>query len=282
MTPELPAWRQFSQSELDAAYNNMAAVARSREILNSLTDRSVKTRERSAIALDLAYGPGQRQVIDIFACGHPHAPMLVFLHGGYWQRNAKEMFSVLAEGPLALGFDVAMPGYTLAPEASLTRIVEECETAIRLLRVVGPSMDVAESRLIVGGWSAGGHLAARLSEMPEVDAALAISGVFDLEPIRHSYLQEALRLSPEEAHFQSPIHRVAQATKPVSVIWGDAELPELQRQSRDYIAARSAAGKPVSGGAIEGEDHFTILAQLADPTSQVTGHLLALDSGLAD
>ena len=282
MTPDLPAWRQFSQSELDAAYNNTAAVARSGEILSSLTDRSAKTRERSAIALDLAYGPGPRQTIDIFACGHPHAPMLVFLHGGYWQRNAKEMFSVLAEGPLAHGFDVAMPGYTLAPDASLTRIVEECETAIRLLRVVGPSMNVAESRLIAAGWSAGGHLAARLSEMPEVDAALAISGIFDLEPIRHSYLQAALRLSSEEAHFQSPIHRVAQATKPVSVIWGGAELPELQRQGRDYVAAREAARLPVSGAALEGEDHFTILAQLADPTSQVTGHLLALDSGLGD
>ena len=75
---------------------------------------------------------------------------------------------------------------------------------------------------------------------------------------------------------------VVQAGKPVSVIWGGAELPELQRQSRDYAAARAAAGKPVSGGPIEGEDHFTILAQLADPTSQVTGHLVALASGLAD
>lgn len=282
MTPDLPGWRHFSQGELDAAYNNTAAVARSAEILNSLTERSIKTRDRSAIALDLAYGAGKRQKIDLFACGHPNAPLLVFLHGGYWQRNAKDMFSVLAEGPLAHGFDVAMPGYTLAPEAALGRIVEECETAIRLLRVIGPAMNVAESRLIVSGWSAGGHLAARLSEMPEVDAALAISGIFDLEPIRHSYLQSALQLSAEEAHAQSPIHRIGQAGKPVTVIWGGAELPELQRQSRDYMAARQEARKPVGGGALAGEDHFTILAQLADPTSQVTGHLLALDSELQD
>lgn len=280
MTPDAPAWRHFTQSELDAGYNNTAAVPHAATILNSLTERSVKTRERSAIALDLAYGDGERQAIDVFACGHPHAPMLVFLHGGYWQRNAKEMFSVLAEGPLAHGFDVAMPGYTLAPEASLTRIIEECETAIRLLRVIGPSMNVAESQLIVSGWSAGGHLAARLVEMPEVDAAFAISGIFDLEPIRHSYLQSALRLSAEEAHGQSPMYRLVQAAKPVSVIWGEAELPELQRQSRDYLAARQEAQKPVSGGGLAGEDHFTILAQLADPTSQVTGHLLALVSEL--
>jgi acetyl esterase/lipase len=282
MTHDVPAWRQFSQKDLDAAYNNTAAVPHATATLASLTDRSVKTRERSAIALDLAYGAGERQAIDIFACGSPHAPLLVFLHGGYWQRNAKDMFSVLAEGPLAHGFDVAMPGYTLAPDVSLTRIIEECETAIRLLRVVGPSMGVAETRVIVGGWSAGGHLAARLAEMPEVDAALAISGIFDLEPIRHSYLQAALRLSAEEAHVQSPLHRVAHAVKPVSVIWGGNELPELQRQSQDYMAAREAAGMPVSGGDLSGDDHFTILAQLADPTSLAVGHLLALASGLDD
>jgi arylformamidase len=279
-TPDRAVWQHFTKAELDAAYNNTAAVPESRAILDSLTERSANTRRRSAIALDLRYGDGLRQTIDLFACGMPNAPLLVFLHGGYWQRNAKDMFSVLAEGPLAHGFDVAMPGYTLAPEATLTRIIEECETAIRLLTVIGPGMGVAEAQIIVGGWSAGGHLAARLLEMPEVDAAFSISGIFDLEPLRHSYLQEKLGLSAEEAQGQSPIHRLGSATKPISVIWGGAELPELQRQSAAYIAARQAAGLPVEGGVLADEDHFTILAQLADPTSQVTGRLLALASGL--
>lgn len=279
-TPDRAVWQHFTQAELDAAYNNTAAVPAARTILDSLTERSANTRRRSAIALDLRYGDGLRQTIDLFACGRPNAPLLVFLHGGYWQRNAKDMFSVLAEGPLAHGFDVAMPGYTLAPEATLTRIIEECETAIRLLTVIGPGMGVAEAQIIAGGWSAGGHLAARLLEMPEVDAAFAISGIFDLEPLRHSYLQERLNLSAEEARVQSPIHRLESAGKPVSVIWGGAELPELQRQSAAYIAARQAARLPVEGGVLAGEDHFTILAQLADPTSQVTGRLLALASGL--
>lgn len=280
-TPDLMVWRDLTREALDAAYNNTAAVAESAAILGSLTERSVNTRARSAITLDMPYGDGDRHRIDVFACGRPNAPLLVFLHGGYWQRNSKDMFSVLAEGPLAHGFDVAMPGYTLAPAATLTRIIEECETAVRLLRAVGPAMGVAEAEVIVAGWSAGGHLAARLVEMPEVDAALAISGIFDLEPLRHSYLQEKLNLSSSEAHFQSPIHRIPQAHKPVSVIWGSAELPELQRQSAAYLAARRQAGVPVEGGPIDGADHFTILAQLADPTSQVTGRLLSLASELA-
>lgn len=277
-----PAWQSFSREALDAAYNNAQAVPNSAEVLHSLTERSANTRARSAIALDMPYGDGERHRIDIFGSGRPNAPLFVFLHGGYWQRNSKEMFSVLAEGPLAHGFDVAMPGYTLAPEASLTRIIEECETAIRLLRTIGPAMGVAEAELIVGGWSAGGHLAARLAEMPEVDGALAISGIFDLEPLRHSYLQDKLNLTAEEARRESPLLRLANSGIPVSVIWGGNELSELQRQSADYLAARLAAGLPAEGGALPGEDHFSILAQLADPTSQVTGRLLTLASGLAD
>ncbi|MCA0450574.1 MAG: alpha/beta hydrolase, partial [Proteobacteria bacterium] len=101
-------------------------------------------------------------------------PLFVFIHGGYWQRNEKAMFTAVAEGPLAHGFDVALIGYTLAPEASLTMIVEECRTAIRALCTIAPNLGVPAQRIIVGGWSAGGHLAARMLEMPEVAAALIV------------------------------------------------------------------------------------------------------------
>jgi arylformamidase len=110
-------WRGMSRAELDAAYNNSAHVANSAEKLAEWTERSARVREKHPQLLELRYGERPRNRIDIFPCGAPGAPLFVFIHGGYWQRNSKEIFSCMAQGPMARGFDVALPGYTLAPDA---------------------------------------------------------------------------------------------------------------------------------------------------------------------
>ncbi len=285
MTPdprnEPLVWSSFTRSALGAAYNNTDAVAHSAQTLADLAARSVEVREIYSIGLDLVYGNLPRQKFDLFSDGDPNAPLLVFIHGGYWQRNSKDMFSAMAEGPLGAGFEVAVIGYTLAPEASLTEIISECEAAIRWLRRLRPGIRAGRRKLIVGGWSAGGHLAARLLEMPEVDGALAISGIFDLEPIRHCYLQDKLRLSAEEAVLQSPLHRLAetaqtQAGKPFTLTYGLAELPELRRQSEVYAAARAALGLPVRTIPLPGINHFSILDQLAKKHSPLATALAVM------
>ncbi len=276
MTPEPAIWNGFTRAALDIAYNNTAACPHAAATLKSLTERSETTRARFCTARDVAFGPKERQRFDLFRCGKANAPLLVFIHGGYWQRNHKDMFSAMAEGPLAQGFDVALIGYTLAPEASLTEIIAECETAIRaILAETGPR------KLIVSGWSAGGHLAARLVEMPEVDAALAVSGIFDLEPIRLGALNDKVRLTTEMAAEESPLHRLDRATKPVFVAYGTAELPELQRQSQEYFVARQKLGLPAKLLPLSGIDHFTILAELADPHGALTLALPGILSSLA-
>lgn len=269
-------WNGFSRAALDAAYNNTAAVSHSAETLARLTARSVETRAAHGAGLDIPYGDRPRQRIDLLRSGRTGAPLFVFIHGGYWQRNEKAMFSAIAEGPLAHGFDVALIGYTLAPEASLTEIVAECRSAIRVLCSVAPNLGVPAKRIIVGGWSAGGHLAARMLEMPEVDGAFAISGIFDLKPIRHCYLQEQLGLSEAEVASESPVHRLAEAGKPMALIVGGAELPELRRQSADYAAMRAALGFGTTFGVIEGLNHFSILDDLASPAGASTRLLAAL------
>ena len=113
-------WRGMTRAQLDAAYDNRAAVANSAQKAAEWTERSARLREREPALLDLRYGPRERNRIDIFRSGTDGAPLLVFIHGGYWQRNTKEMFACMAEGPLAAGFDAALIGYTLAPEARLT------------------------------------------------------------------------------------------------------------------------------------------------------------------
>jgi arylformamidase len=270
-------WRGMTQAQLDAAYNNSAAVANSAEKIAEWRERSARLRARQGQLLDLRYGDRPRNRIDVFTCGRAGAPLFVFIHGGYWQRNDKEIFSCIAEGPMADGFDVALPGYTLAPDVSLTDIVAEVRAAIRWLRQGGHG--VACQKLIVGGWSAGAHLTAMAMDMSDVDAGLAISGIFDVEPCRLNYLNDKLRLTADEAFAMSPIHHLRHlptSSGPMTMAYGAGELPELQRQSRDFWQAREAAGLPGTWLALAGHDHFSILEELATPGGELVVALSAL------
>ncbi|KMO10146.1 alpha/beta hydrolase, partial [Methylobacterium indicum] len=181
-------WRGMDRATLSRAYDNSGAVAGSSATMAALRARSAAFRERQAGALDLPYGEGERQRFDLFRCGRAGAPLLAFIHGGYWQRNDKHGFSALAEGPLARGLDVAMIGYTLCPGATMTALSAEIPAALSALRA-----HANPPRLVVSGWSAGGHLAALAMTCPEVDAGLAVSGIFDLAPIRRTALDDALQ-----------------------------------------------------------------------------------------
>jgi acetyl esterase/lipase len=267
-------WRGMTRAQLDAAYKNSAAVENSAAKLAEWQDRSKRVRIERNELLDLAYGRRPRNKIDIFRCGNAGAPLLAYIHGGYWQGNVKESFACLAEGPLARCFDTAMIGYTLAPEATLTEIVEEVRAALRWLRTQGPRLGVAAAKLIVSGWSSGGHLTAM--GLADADAGLAISGIFDIEPCRLNYLNEKLNMSLDEQVSLSPITQLPSRSPPLIIAYGAGELPELQRQSRDYHAARKAAGLPSELLALEGHDHFSILEELANPYGQLTGALVHL------
>ena len=127
-------YRSMDRQALDAAYNNSAAVADSDRCLADWQRRSEALRARMPDHLDLVYGDAPRTRLDFFATNHTGAPTLLFFHGGYWQRNAKEGFSFIAEGPLARGFNVAVAGYTLAPEATMDGIVRCSIGSIRRSR----------------------------------------------------------------------------------------------------------------------------------------------------
>lgn len=267
-------WRGMTRAQLDAAYNNSAAVKNSAEKLADWTERSKRMRAEKGELLDLVYGPRPRNRIDAFRCGTARAPLLVYIHGGYWQRNAKEFYACLAAGPMARGIDVALVGYTLAPEATLTQIVDEIRSAIRWLRSEGPRRGIAAGKLVVSGWSAGGHLTA-MSHI-DADAGLAISGIFDIEPCRLNYLNAALNLTVDEVRVLSPIRQLPLRSGPLTIAFGTAELPELQRQSRDYHAAREAAKLPSELLPLAGHDHFSILEELAEPRGQLTEAVVRL------
>ena len=258
-------YRIMDRQALDAAYNNSAAVADSDRYLVDWLRRSEALRVRMPDHLDLVYGNAPRAKLDFFATNCTGAATLLFFHGGYWQRNAKEGFSFVAEGPLAHGFHVAVAGYTLAPETPMDGIVREVRTALRWLHEQVATLGGDPGRLYVGGWSAGGHLAAMLMDEPLVAGGLAISGLFDLEPIRLCYLNEKLGLNAEEARRNSPLLNLPARAAKFIITYGADELPELKRQSREFAAAWSARGLP--GNMIEVPDchHYAVLEQLAEP-----------------
>jgi arylformamidase len=273
------AYRGMTRAELDAAYNNGAAVNNSEHKLAEWTARGAATRARPGALLDLAYGPRPRNRIDIVPCGRAGAPLFAFIHGGYWQRNSKEVFACMAEGPLAHGFDAALIGYTLAPDASLTEIFGEVRTAVRWLRTKGPTLGVASSQLVLCGWSAGAHLTAMA--LADADAVLAISGLYELEPCRLNYVNDKLKLTADEQLALSPIYTLPTASPPLVVAFGTGELAEMQRQSRDYVAARRAAKLPTEELALAGHDHYSILEELADAGGVLTRCLVRITPGTA-
>jgi arylformamidase len=272
-------YRGMDRDALTRAYDNSGAVIDSPAWLQRWCERSNALRAKPGHTLDIAYGSGERQKIDYFACGKQNAPLFVFLHGGYWQRNHRDMFSFVAEGPMASGYDVAIVGYTLAPEAGMQQILDECNWALDFLldRAEALALGFDQRHVIVGGWSAGGHLAAALlTGEHRIKGALAISGIFDLEPISLCALNDKLGLSSEEAIRLSPLHRIAASQPALYAVFGADELDELQRQSIDYACAARAAGAQIWLESIVGCNHFSILDELYRKDGELVRCLRAL------
>ncbi len=227
----------------------------------------------------IRYGPDARHVIDFFA-GDREGPIVVFIHGGYWQALDSSFFSHLAGGLNAHGISVAIPSYQLCPEVSVDDIIRQMRTAARELARLGQP-------LVISGHSAGGHLAACLlatnwpsfdASLPEnlVVAAYAISGLFDLGPLVETSINTALRLDQAAARAASPLFWNAPRHGSLDAVVGGNESAEYFRQSRTIVEAWGAAGIATRFGTIADANHFTAIAPLADPASPMVLRLKQL------
>jgi acetyl esterase/lipase len=269
-------WRSMDRATLDIAYNNAGAVADAQAWLAGWREAGAARRAMAGAVLDQAYGPRERNRIDLFPSGAADAPLMLFFHGGYWQRNAKEGFASMADGALANGIDVALAGYTLCPDATMTEVVAEARAAVDWVVANARGLGFGMRTLILSGWSAGGHLAASCATNPAVAGALLISGVYDLAPIQAGGLNDALRMDAAEAERLSPIRHVAPSRATLVIAWGGDELPELRRQSADYAAAWTAADNAAVTLPIAGANHFSILEQLSRPDGALTAAAVSL------
>jgi len=267
-------WGTFSRAERDAAYDNIGAVSNSLALNTARAEASAVFRATHASHLDLRYGPRERNTWDLFPAPRPDAPCLVFIHGGYWQRNSKDQFASLIAGCCANGWSAALPGHTLAPDASLTDIVAEINSALDWLAVNGRVHGI-RGPVVLSGWSAGGHLTAMCLGNPLVKAGLAISGIFELGPLRDTVLNEKLQLTDNEIATLSPL-RLPMIDKPLAITYGTAELAPLVGDSRNFHARRAAAHLPGALIPVPGGNHFTIVNELRDERGILTRHLPTL------
>lgn len=257
--------------DLEAEYNNRARVPEHPSVMARWKSGSEEARTAHPPET-VAHGSGEREVMDLFEAGDG-APWAVFLHGGYWQALDKSWFSFVAPPLLAHGVSVAVPSYGLAPATTLREITGHAMAAVKAVA------DRTDQPPVVFGHSAGGHMAAWAVAEGLTDRAVAISGVYEVEPLVPTSLNVALGLDAAEARALSPRYRAAPQGTVLDCVVGGAESPEFIRQSRDMAAAWAGQCAQTRFEPLAGLDHFTVLDPLFDADSALVRRIADLAAG---
>jgi len=282
-------YRGMDEATLAREYSAAGTVPSIEPILDRYAALSAEMRATLPCHLDVAYGRTEAETMDVFPAG-PHAPVFMFVHGGYWRRLSKDESSFMAGVFTDAGVSVAAINYQLAPEASLDEIVRQCRAALAWLHANGREFGIDPARIHIGGSSAGGHLVGMLladgwhdlfGAPPDVvKGAMSASGLYDLEPVRLTTPNEWLDLDGGAAARNSPILHLPERSSPggcpLIVTWGGSETSEFKRQSHDYAAAWQRQGFPCSAYEITERNHFDIILDLADSESRLARDTLAM------
>jgi len=275
-----PLYRGFyAQPEIDAQYNPSLALSDPTAPGKHFVAMAERARAELPSVLNVAYGPTLEETLDIFPAAQPNAPVFVFIHGGYWRALSSKEFSGVALGLHANGITTVIINYALCPRVTIDEIVRQTRAALAwtLRNIQQHGGDPA--RVAIGGHSAGGHLTAMALQTEWADdyglaqdpfvAAIPFSGLFDLEPLRYSYLQPQIQLNEGTIRRNSPAFAVRPCKTPLWITWGGAETTEFARQSALYHEAWQAAGNASELRAVPGANHFTVIDGLEDEKSAV-------------
>jgi arylformamidase len=261
-------YRNYDRAGLDAQYFLRGRVPEHPEYFRRWAEDSAAVRRARPCRLDIPYGAER---LDLFPAGRAAAPCLLFIHGGYWQALDKSDFSFLAPAFQDAGITVAVVNYTLAPKAGMDEIVRQNRAAVAWLCRNAREYGIDPDRIHVAGHSAGGHLTAmvlatdwaafELGRNP-VRGACAISGLYDLEPIRLCYLNDVLGLDEAAAERNSPLNHLPERSPPLILSVGTGETDEFLRQQESFAAAWRAAGLPLEIADQPGDNHFDVVGRL--------------------
>jgi arylformamidase len=275
-----PLYRNFdTQAQIDAQYNPSLGLEASDQPMLHFATRAAHARASLRCELKVPYGPTLDETLDIFPANVPNAPVFVFIHGGYWRSLSSEDFSGVALGLHPLGITAVVINYALCPFVTIDEITRQSRAAtawvVRNIARYGGD----PTRVAIGGHSAGGHLTAMCLQtqwardygLPQdpLAGAIAFSGLYDLEPLRYSYLQPMIQLDDGVVRRNSPAFGVRPCKTPLWITWGGLESAEFARQSQTYHEAWQAAGNTSTLQAQPGTNHFTVIHGLEDAHSPV-------------
>ena len=275
------SYHGYDREGLDAQYHMRGRHPEWQDFFEKWTAWSEELRARRPCRLNVPFGDGPDEVIDIFPAMELGAPVHAFIHGGYWQAMSKDEFSYVADGLWDPRVAVVVVNYALAPAVDIDEIVRQCRGALAWIWRNAQKFSGTRERIYVSGHSAGGHLTAMLlstdwpafaANLPSdlVKGGCAISGLYDLEAMRLCYVNDKLQLTEDQVQRQSPIYNVPEAAAPLILAVGGEETDEFHRQTRTYAELWRARGLALETMVLEGHNHYTIVDALGDPTSELT------------
>ncbi|HXN73918.1 MAG TPA: alpha/beta hydrolase [Candidatus Acidoferrales bacterium] len=277
MNPKDQAWRNWPVVRIEREYSPSRCVPSAGPFLAEYEIRSRKAEQLLACQKDLRWGDRLDETLDFFPAASRDAPLLVFIHGGYWQELSKNESLFAAADCIANGIAFAAINYTLAPLARVETIVDQCRRAVAWLHRRAGVIGFDSGRLYLSGSSAGGHLAAMMLAKgwqhtagvsdDAIAGAVLLSGIYDLEPLVGTNIAAPLHLTTADAVGLSPIRLPLGRPLPTIIAWGENETSEFKRQSGSYASRLESAGFSVSAFEVAGANHFDIVLDLADPAT---------------
>jgi len=278
--PADPVYLNYDQAALDRQYNNQLRVPGFADYVAGWQRESARVRAALPGERDVTFGPTAAEVLDIFlpAVTARAAPVQVFYHGGYWRAFAAADFAFVAERMVEAGVVAVIVNYALVPSVRIGELVRQCRAALAWVHANIGRYGGDPHRIYVSGHSAGGHLVAALAAMapqpgePDtrglLQGGIALSGLYDLEPIRLCYLQETLQLTTADVEACSPARRLPTTSKPLVLAYGADESEEFARHATDYGRALGARGIDCAVHPLAGYNHMSICTALSDAKSE--------------
>lgn len=267
-------YRDMSAKEIDAQYNMRAAVPEFQTYVDLWIAESRSAREAYAAALDVAYGDAVAERLDVFApTGKCRGlPVLIFFHGGYWRAFSKTEFSFVAAQFVPAGMVVVVAGYALCPTVTMDTLVAQCRRAVQWTAEHIEGYGGDPGALILAGHSAGAHIVAMVDATdwpsfferpaPRIRKICGISGLYELEPLRHSYLQPDLCLDEGQIRRNSPIRHIRSTNASLLLAVGERETAEFRRQTASYGTACHRAGRECTTIIVPDANHYSVLDAL--------------------